>query len=98
MITKKENLAMEARYGEWFSAFIENSNENERQGAIMELLLKRLKERVPGALVLESTKPPVFVDLMCGPGGMILPRFGGQSHYAAIAAVCDLNSNSIGLT
>ena len=29
---------------------------------------------------------------------VILPRFRGQSHYAAIAAVCDLNSNSIGLT
>ena len=29
---------------------------------------------------------------------VILPRFRGQSHYAASAAVCDLNSNSIGLT
>jgi hypothetical protein len=29
---------------------------------------------------------------------MIFPRFGGRSDYAANAAICDLNSNSIGLT
>ena len=29
---------------------------------------------------------------------MIFPRFGGRSDYAANAASCDLNSNSIGLT
>jgi hypothetical protein len=31
-------------------------------------------------------------------GGVILPRFGGLVDYAAKAAICDLNSNSIGLT
>jgi hypothetical protein len=30
--------------------------------------------------------------------GVIFPRFGGRSDYAANAAICDLNSNSIGLT
>jgi predicted ATP-binding protein involved in virulence len=29
---------------------------------------------------------------------LIFPRFGGRSDYAANAAICDLNSNSIGLT
>jgi len=29
---------------------------------------------------------------------VILPRFGGLVDYAAKAASCDLNSNSIGLT
>jgi hypothetical protein len=29
---------------------------------------------------------------------LILPRFGGLVDYAANAAICDLNSNSIGLT
>jgi ubiquitin-conjugating enzyme E2 variant len=29
---------------------------------------------------------------------VIFPRFGGRSDYAANAAICDLNSNSIGLT
>jgi hypothetical protein len=29
---------------------------------------------------------------------LILTRFGGQADYAAIAARCDFNSNSIGLT
>ena len=32
------------------------------------------------------------------PGGMTLPRFGGQSDYAAIMDICIFNSNSIGLT
>ena len=31
-------------------------------------------------------------------GWLIFPRFGGRSDYAANAASCDLNSNSIGLT
>jgi hypothetical protein len=30
--------------------------------------------------------------------GLIFPRRGGQGDYAAVALVCDLNSNSIGLT
>ena len=30
--------------------------------------------------------------------GVILPRSRGQSDYAAIAATCSFNSNSIGLT
>jgi len=30
--------------------------------------------------------------------GVILPRFGGQSDYAAITDTCIFNSNSIGLT
>ena len=38
----------------------------------------------------------------CGQNGglcqVIFPRFGGRSDYAANAAICDLNSNSIGLT
>jgi hypothetical protein len=29
---------------------------------------------------------------------LISPRFGGRSDYAAIAATCAFNSNSIGLT
>ena len=29
---------------------------------------------------------------------LILPRFGGQSDYAAIMDICIFNSNSIGLT
>ena len=29
---------------------------------------------------------------------LILPRFGGQSDYAAIVDICIFNSNSIGLT
>jgi hypothetical protein len=32
------------------------------------------------------------------PRRLIFPRFGGRSDYAANAAICDLNSNSIGLT
>ena len=33
-----------------------------------------------------------------GHANMILPRFGGQSDYAAIMDICIFNSNSIGLT
>jgi hypothetical protein len=31
-------------------------------------------------------------------GPLIFPRFGGQVDYAASAAVCAFNSNSMGLT
>jgi hypothetical protein len=37
-------------------------------------------------------------DLTALPLVLILPRFGGLVDYAANAAICDLNSNSIGLT
>lgn len=33
-----------------------------------------------------------------GPADLILTRFGGQSDYAAVAAKCIFNSNSLGLT
>lgn len=65
-----QDAAQEVRYGEWFHAFITNSNENERQGEIMALLLKRLKRDVPDIFTHNGEGSPVFVDLMCGPGDM----------------------------
>jgi hypothetical protein len=53
---------------------------------------QRLARRISPLLLLWGAPLALYL------GALILPRFGGQSHYAAIAAVCDLNSNSIGLT
>ncbi|MEZ5691320.1 MAG: hypothetical protein R3D71_06620 [Rickettsiales bacterium] len=69
---EKENAAMESRYAEWFNAFIQNSNENERQKEAVNLLLSRLKEKVPSAFNSKSGESTTFVDLMCGPGDMTL--------------------------
>jgi hypothetical protein len=44
-----------------------------------------------------STDAPT-ADVGAADDGVIFPRFGGRSDYAANAAICDLNSNSIGLT
>jgi hypothetical protein len=46
----------------------------------------RLPESVTGSLEPNTLRSLIF------------PRFGGRSDYAANAAICDLNSNSIGLT
>jgi hypothetical protein len=43
-----------------------------------------------------STRP--IATSPSGPSRLIFPRRRGQRDYAAIAPVCDLNSNSIGLT
>ena len=53
------------------------------------------KERRPYLIPGPDFDPEADFELLLE---MILPRFGGQSDYAAIMDICIFNSNSIGLT
>jgi hypothetical protein len=63
------------------------------QGAIDGALRAAGAEPIGKLEAPTAATPAKVVDL-----AMIFPRFGGRSDYAANAAICDLNSNSIGLT